>query len=331
VSVAVRLVKGADDVLRGDALTKLLDELVGDGDRSMLVDEIDLDQVGIGAVIDAAQTPPLLTDRRIVVARRFGRFSKAEELAPLLAYLDDVLATSEVVLVWEKPNDAGARVARIPPALTKAIKAADGAVIDADAPAGRGLAGWVAEHFAAAGLDVDPQVRDLVVDTLGEDAGDLVGLVERLKGAFGTDVRLGSADVEPFLGPAGGVPPWDLTDAIDRGDVSLSLDRLTRMMAGGGRHPLAVMATLQAHYLRMLRLDGSGARGEKEAAALLNMKGSTYPAKKALAQVRRLGSPGIGRAVTLLAEADVDLRGARAWPGELVMEVLVARLARLSR
>jgi hypothetical protein len=35
--------------------------------------------------------------------------------------------------------------------------------------------------------------------------------------------------------------------------------------------------------------------------------------------------------VELLAEADVDLRGARAWPGELTMEVLVARLTTLAR
>jgi hypothetical protein len=32
-----------------------------------------------------------------------------------------------------------------------------------------------------------------------------------------------------------------------------------------------------------------------------------------------------------LADADLDLRGRRAWPDELVLEVLVARLARLSR
>ena len=37
------------------------------------------------------------------------------------------------------------------------------------------------------------------------------------------------------------------------------------------------------------------------------------------------------RAVGLLAGADLDLRGKQAWPDELVMEVLVARLARLSR
>jgi DNA polymerase-3 subunit delta len=91
------------------------------------------------------------------------------------------------------------------------------------------------------------------------------------------------------------------------------------------------MATLQTHYLRMLKLDGAGARGEKDAAQVLGIKGSTFPAKKALAQANKLGHRGVKRAVELVAAADVDLRGARAWPGELVMEVLVARLARLSK
>jgi DNA polymerase-3 subunit delta len=211
------------------------------------------------------------------------------------------------------------------------VTAAGGEIVDTDAPTGRGLAGWVAEHLHDAGLDVDGRARERIAALLGEDAGALVGIIERLKGAYPPGTRLGMDEVEPFLGQAGGVPPWELTDAIDQGDVPLSLERLHRMMEAGDRHPLAIMATLQAHYTRMLRLDGAGVRGEKEAAQLLGMKGSTFPAKKALNQSKRLGGPGVRRAVQLLAGADVDLRGARAWPGELVMEVLVARLARLSR
>ncbi len=49
MSVPVHLLKGSDDVLRGEALSRLLDQLVGDGDRSLLVDEFDLDQVKLGA------------------------------------------------------------------------------------------------------------------------------------------------------------------------------------------------------------------------------------------------------------------------------------------
>jgi DNA polymerase-3 subunit delta len=331
VTIPVHLVKGGDDVLRGEALTKLVDTLVGPDDRTLLVDEFDMDLVDLGAAVDAAQTPPFLTDRRIVVVRRLGKFSKGDEITGLLGYLDDPLPSTTVVLVWERSNEPSARSPRIPPTLTKAVTAAGGEIIDTDAPSGRGLGAWVSEQLQAAGLEVDARARQEITDTLGEDAGSLVGVIERLKGAFTPGSRLGLDDVAPYLGPSGGVPPWELTDAIDSGDVPLALDKLQRMMGSGDRHPLAIMATLQSHYTRMLRLDGAGVRGEKEAAQVLGLKGSTFPAKKALTQGKKLGGPGVRRAVAMLATADVDLRGARAWPGELVMEVLVARLTRLSR
>ena len=309
MSAPVHLIKGSDDILRGEALSRLLDELVAGGDRSLLVDEFDLDTTTLGAAIDAAQTIPFLTDRRIVVVRRFGRFSKGEDVAELVSYLDNPLESTTVVLVWEKPvkpTDTGASVSAkpaVPQALTKAIKAAGGEVVD-PSPSGK-LDAWVPNQLAE--------------------------LTTRLKGAFPPGTRLGVDQVAPLLGPSGGVAPWDLTDAIDRGDAAGALDQLHRMMRGGDRHPLAIMATIQSHYLRMLKLDGAGARNEKDAAAVLGLKGSTYPAKKAMAQLSRLGSSGVRRSVELVAAADVDLRGARAWPGELVMEVLVARLARLAR
>jgi DNA polymerase-3 subunit delta len=138
--------------------------------------------------------------------------------------------------------------------------------------------------------------------------------------------------VEPYLGEAADVQPWDLTDAIDAGDIRLALDRLHRMTGPGGRHPLQVMAVLHNHYARLLRLDGAGVAGEREAAELLGMKGrSTFAAKNALAQSRRLGTDRLRVFVSLLAQADLDLRGAKAWPDQLVMEVLVARLAGRSR
>ena len=336
MGIPVHLVKGNDDILVGGALSTLLDELVGDGDRSLLVDEFDLDTVKLGAAIDAAQTIPFLTDRRIVVVRRFGRFSRTDEVQPLIDYLQDPLPSTALVLAWEKagsPSEEGepvAKPAKIPPALTKAVTGAGGEVIDT-AP-GRKLDGWVSERFAEAGLQIDGATRNRVVEVLGDDAGALVGLIGRLSGTYGEGARLRLDDVEPYLGRSGGVPPWDLTDAIDRGDVPGSIDLLHRMMEGGDRHPLAIMATLQGHYTKMARLDGAGVRGEKEAAELLGMAGkSTFPAKKALTQSKRLGSAGVKAAVGLLARADVDLRGARAWPEALVMEVLVARLARLSR
>jgi len=67
---------------------------------------------------------------------------------------------------------------------------------------------------------------------------------------------------------------------------------------------------------------------DAEAAELLGSK--PYPAAKAMRQARKLGFPSIGRAITLLADADLDLRGRTGWNEDLVLEVLVARLSRLA-
>ena len=90
-----------------------------------------------------------------------------------------------------------------------------------------------------------------------------------------------------------------------------------------------MLAVLHLHYERLLRLDGSGIRNERAAAETLSV--SNFPAKKALTASRRLGTMKIGRSLRLVADADLDLRGRTAWSPELVAEVLVARLATISR
>jgi DNA polymerase-3 subunit delta len=318
----VWLLRGEDDVLLSNALGDLVRARIGEGDRSLIVTEFEGEDYDLGSVVDVAQTAPFLTDNRVVIAREIGRFN-TEQVAALVAFIDDPLETTDLVL--------SASSGRIPKALTDAIKRAGGPTISTDPPTkARDREGWYAEQFAAAGLKLDPAARALVIDQLGEDVGRLPVLLETLAASFGEGRSISVADVEPFLGAGGGVPPWELTDAIDRGDTAVALERLDRMMNRGERHPLQLMATLHSHYTRMLALDGADVRDEKGAADYLGMKGSTFPARKALDQLRRLGSTGIARAVTMIADADADLRGEKDWPPELVMEVLVGRLSKLA-
>jgi DNA polymerase-3 subunit delta len=325
----VHLVKGDDEVLLRDAAREVVHALTGDLDPGLAVEDVgrerfawaDSGETTIVPLVDAAQTPPFLTDRRVVVGRDIELFTKAAQVAPLVAYLADPLPTTSLVLVWSG--------GRVPKSLIDAIKACKG--VQVDTSPGRKIAGWVDEQVAATGLRLDRAATDRLIGWLGDDPQRLVGLLGTLVGSFAPGSRLGAADIEPFLGEAGGVPPWDLTDALDRGDIPTALAKLHRMTAGGGRHALQIMATLQGHYGRMLMLDGAEVAGEKGAAQLLGIKGSTFPARKALTQSRKLGHDGVVRAIDLLAGADVDLRGGKAWPDTLVLEVLVARLARLAR
>jgi DNA polymerase III subunit delta len=318
--MGVHLITGDDESLVLTAVSELVHRLVGDGDRSLMVDEFNDDEYEMRSVVDAAQTSPFLTDSRVVVARNIGRFG-ADDVTSLVAYLADPLPTTSLVLVA-----GGGRLAK---SVSDAAKKAGAEVIATAPPTkARDRAEWFDEQITAGGVRLDRQATSLLATWLGEDAGRLQGILDTLTSAFGNERVLRVDDITPYIGEAGGVPPWDLTDSIDRGDTTGALRLLHRMMRAGERHPLQIMAILHAHYGKLLALDGSGARDEASAAAAMGIKPG-FPAKKALDQYRKLGGGAVARAIAMLAQADLDLRGAKEWPEELVMEVLVARLSRL--
>jgi len=329
MSGRIRLVRGDDDTIRGDAVRDLTNELLDDLDASLALDRVEGEDYELAVAVDAAQTSPFLTDRRVVVVRNLARFS-ADELAPLVAYLGDPLPTTDLILVWEKAAGSTARLNPIPKKLSEALAGAGGEVVDTSV--GRNAKDWVNDQLAASTVNLDKGARDLVASHLAGDLGRLAAVITTIEAAYGPGAKLDLDAVAPFLGEAGGIPPWDLTDAIDSGNIGLAIERVHRMLGAGSMHSLQVLAILTTHFRRILALEGADVRNEADAAARLGLKGkSTFPAKKALGRANRLGFDGSAQAVGLLAQADVDLRGKTAWPEELVLEVLVARLARLSR
>ena len=314
----VRLVSGADEILIAEAVRTAVGELVGDADRAEVLDEYSGDEYTLNDVVIAASTPPMLATHRVVVARGLSRFGAAE-LAPLIAWLDDPCPTTDLVLEW----DSG----RVPRPLLEAVEATGGHRVASDVPGGaRNRRTWLEERLAEAPVQLDARARATVSEHLGAELSRLGAVLETLEAVFGEGARLDSDDVLPYLGAEGDVPPWELTDAIDRGNVGTTLAVLQRMW-GAGRHPLAVTATVSNHITRTARLDGAGTANEKEAAAVLGLRGSTFPARKALDACRRRGSDGISRAVALLAAADMDMRGRSGLDARCVAEILCARLA----
>lgn len=321
-AMAVHFLVGDDESILRAAVSALVHTLVGDGDRSLMVDEHDHEDASIAAMVDAAQTPPFLTDTRVVVARDVGRFN-VDELRPLVEYLADPLDSTELVIEWGSER----RPKALADALTKA-----GVAVTSTAPPSRprDRQAWVLEAAGERGVRLDSRAAGTLAEHLGENVSSLDGILRTLAATYGEGTLLRDEQVTPFLGDAGGVPPWDLTDAIDAGRTEHALTLLTRMLGAGERHPLQVMAILQSHYGKLAALDGLDVRTEAEAAAAMGIKPG-YPARKAMELSRTLGRTAVQRAVDLLASADLDLRGRRMLDEEVVMEVLVARLSRLSR
>jgi DNA polymerase-3 subunit delta len=156
-----------------------------------------------------------------------------------------------------------------------------------------------------------------------------------LLATYGSSVTLDADAVEPYLGELGTAGRFDLTNAIDRGDLGTALEVLHRKLTATSGldkrplHAMQVMASLVFHYQRMLRLDDPAITTNEQAAKKLG--GNPSGARFALEATRRLGTDGLREAVALLAQAELDLRGESGFDDRTALDVLVARLAALSR
>jgi DNA polymerase-3 subunit delta len=276
--------------------------------------------------MEALNTPPFLVERRVVVVRD-AQSLIADEVADVLAWMSD--PAPDVVLV----------LAVVGTKANKLVKAAASVVEVNVGSRTADRVTFVEAKLAEYRVTIEHDTAIKITDRLGDDVARVDALARTLQTIYGS-APLNFAHVEPYLGDAGDVPEWDLTDAIDAGNATKAIVVARRMLDSKGRAGLQIVNILQRHYLRMARLEGSGVRSGDEAAALLGVKG--FPATKAWQMSQRLGTDRIATAVHWIADADVALKGGMSYGGKdldtdmdvtdlTVVEILVARLAKMTQ
>jgi len=314
-----------------DALHNVISEALGDLEPAFALQDFTAKDAGslsdapvLPQILEALNTPPFLVPRRVVVVRD-AQYLNTEEADQLVAWMKQPAPDIVLLLavVGQKTN--------------KVVKAAE-EVRAVGLGTGRDAkAMFVRETFANYGLQADAATLSLVGNHVGDDIARVDALARTLQNIYGT-APLQPKHVEPYLGEIGDVPAWDLTDAIDRGNVGQAIRVARRMLDSRGRAGLQIVNMLQRDYLQAARVEGLSLDTEG-AAALLGTKPT--PAGKALSRARALGVDRIGDAIAMIAQADGDLKGGVSYGGKdlesdqdptelTVIEVLVARLARLN-
>ena len=330
VGVTIHLITGSDPRLVSDKVSEITRELITSmstkESRSTILETHDAGvassqerEDAIRKAVASAETMSLFGEERVVVIREISD-ATVSELSSLMSYLEQPSDSTHLVLSASK---------KLAKSVSDALNRAGATVMATTPPARRQeLVTWFLERFGESGLTLELSALNMIIDWLGEDQARLPGLIDVLVSTYGTSRKLKSEDVEAFLGDAGSVKPWDLTDAIDEGNAPLALEMLRRMIRGGESHPLQIMAILHTHYTKLMRLDGPELHTANDALALIGGK-SEFQGKKYMNQYRRLGGQGVSQAVQLLARADIDLRGGKDLGEELTMEILIARLCRM--
>ena len=332
MSSATVCVVGSDATMVYDAVHNAVANALGDLDPSFALQDFTAKDVTISGgdstmprVLEALNTPPFLVARRVVVVRD-AQLLVADEVAQLTQWMDS------------PPPDTFLILAVVGTKAHKLVKASDEVL---EVNVGTRVADRVA--FVKSKMDeynvsLDHSTAQRVAEQVGDDVARVDALARTLQSIYGS-APLDFRRVEPYLGDAGDVPVWDLTDALDAGDATKAIVVARRMLESRRRAGLQIVSALQRHYLNMSALEGSDARTKEDAAQLLGI--NAYPAGKALAMSERLGAARLATAVHWITDADLDLKGGVSYGGKdlesdldvtelTVIEVLVARLARLS-
>ena len=110
----------------------------------------------------------------------------------------------------------------MPAPLVKAVSAA-GEVVDVTTSKAGERKAWLHDHLRGAPVKLEPRAADLLAAHVGEDLGRVEGLLGALSAAYGEGARISAEDLAPYLGEAGNVPRYELTDAIDKGEPGRAL------------------------------------------------------------------------------------------------------------
>lgn len=274
--------------------------------QAVAVERIDLAESGIQRVIDAVRSPDMFAEHRALDV------SSGEAL--------DTAATRRLA---EAMGGSDARVlihggaTRPHRAVLEALSGV-GTHQHLAAPSRREVPGRIAQMARQAGVELDAAGRRALAERSGHDLERVAAVLDMLARAGIPRPQARQIDLLLGSSAAPGVP-WEVTDAVEAGDVARALE------AVAGADAQAVLSWLGRRVVELGRLAEQDVGDEQHAQQILG--GPAWRAGKAIVPARRLGA----RAPQALAEVVAATAAARGSNGhaEQRAAALVVRLARL--
>jgi DNA polymerase-3 subunit delta len=266
--------------------------------------------------IEHLDAPPATADDVVAACNALGFFSgdgrlvlvtsvdkwKAADVKALAAYLESPTPGTVLVLVAED--------LKADSPLGKAV-AKRGQVL-AFSVAKRGLTGWVAEQFKAAGARAEPEACAALVQIVGEDLHQLAAEIDKLATWAGGE-PIGEREVEALAVSVAETPTFALTDAWGRRDAGAALGASETIFE---REPKArrdtaprLAAALGNHVVRVRQCQKLAAEGVRPRDAAGTLKMHPFYAEKLFGQAGNYSEDELRDALVRLSELDLALKG----------------------
>ena len=268
-----------------------------------------------GGELQDLATPSLFGERRALLISDARSLTK-DAMGELAAYLAAPDPEAPLVICCQV-----AERGKVPAALDKLVKPV-GKVTQVAIPR-KELEPWLVKRGKGMGVDLAPPGARALVDTLGEEPGQLAAALEQLAGAYPGDRITPELVAQQFRG-LGDQKVWDLCDRAFARDLPGAI-RSLRSIEAGGDDPLKTLGGISSRLRDLIRVRALPDRLPPAQVAKAAGLRFDWQARRYQQQARNFS---MGRLVDLHArvtEADRALKSGAT--GDVVMPTLIAAIA----
>jgi DNA polymerase-3 subunit delta len=244
---------------------------------------------------------------------------KAAQLEPLEAALKQPTPDTVLVLIVR---------GRPLKQLVKLVEGAGGEVREEAAPKPWELPRWTVDRAREQGLQLDGEAAKALVTLAGPGQQRIARELEKLALAVHPAAQVTTEQVEQHA--AGDVVPqaYDLADALVAGDVRAALSLAAELEAHGER-PGGLMYPVVRRLREVHRAAALLEAGVPEQEAAKRLNAPPWLAKKTLAKAKKADRALLERALIVMADLEVELRGGgdRPLDGDSAFSLALARAA----
>ncbi|MGZ3421838.1 MAG: DNA polymerase III subunit delta [Polyangiales bacterium] len=323
----VYVVLGEERIFADRVVTAARKHVVDAATAAFNSDVFEAGEAPIGRVLDAANTMPMMSKKRLVILRGIERLdgkggdddskakSKGVPSDAIADYVASPSPTTCMVLVGTKV-DGRRKLA------TVAKKA--NVIVECTPLRPHQLTSFVRDEAKRRGNPIASDVAEAVVDLVGGELAGLIDAVERLSLYVGEKQPITEDAVHEVVARVRVGSIWGLSDAVAARDRATALRLLNENYdpRDRGLPLLGILASAIRKTLKLRALLDAGV-APQEAARQAGIP--PFKANEAASQAKKFPRGELERAVAIFAEADLALKGSKR-PPLLVLEDAIIRL-----
>jgi DNA polymerase-3 subunit delta len=273
-----------------------------------------LQRDSVHSAIAAAEQLPMMSERRVVRIRDFGRLRESDE-ETLIRYLNNPAPSTVMIFI---ADDLDKRRKATKSLLDNCVVVDFPTLKDAEAKA------WARTRLKELKTSADDVVLSEIIGLVGTDVQTLFSEIDKLASAVADTGRIVPEVVDELIGRSRELSNFELGDHLLANNRKRALETLHRLLDDGAE-PVMLIGLIAGNFHRLALAKSLLAKGGREE-VFRNISLPPFKRDAYIANLQRNDAAKIAHGLQLTAAADLAIKTSQATP-RLQLEMLVCELA----